>query len=66
MTHRAEPTVALSAAPPTPAEDLAKACADMVLAKFVEAGYPADGVQVIAYRQGFTLATWFTRLRRRA
>lgn len=58
--HRAEPTVRLSDAPPTPADQLAKACADLVLTKFLEAGLATDSVQVIAYVRGHKQTSWIS------
>lgn len=57
MTHRPEPTVRLSSAPPAPLDAACKAEAERLLAQFAAEGHGVDTVQVFAWN-GNALAQW--------
>lgn len=46
------------AAPPSPADELAAACAGTDLKAFADSGFDVDCVQVYAFRKGRMVAGW--------
>lgn len=58
MAQRPDTIVRPPATPPSPADDLASACAAADLKAFTDSGFDVDCVQVYAFRNGRMVAGW--------